>query len=232
MTQRYPRFDLDRNWRCGSFRAHASFWGVVRSLPKREAFAAERLRMDGGFEVFLPLVQTKRASQPLFSGYFFCRIVDRWRSINSTLGVLCLVRTGDCPARCPDNEIDRLRALIDGHGFVRLPEAPGATGQTPDCDRSEGKGHSRTVRRDVGALRRPDIPRTRAGPAQCSRRAASGVDRRQPCRLAMSNGPQGTAELRLLETLQQNPGLKVVEVRPRRWRLPVGHRGPPAPVGP
>jgi transcriptional antiterminator RfaH len=101
-----------------------AFWGVVRSLPKREAFAAERLRMDGGFEVFLPLVQTKRASQPLFSGYFFCRIVDRWRSINSTFGVLCLVRVGDCPARCPDHEIDSLKAMIDGHGFIRLPEAP------------------------------------------------------------------------------------------------------------
>jgi hypothetical protein len=53
-----------------------AFWGVVRSLPKREVFAAERLRMDHGFEVFLPLVQTRRASQPLFRGYFFCRIVD------------------------------------------------------------------------------------------------------------------------------------------------------------
>ena len=103
-----------------------AFWGVVRSLPKREAFAAERLRMDHGFEVFLPLVQTKRASQPLFSSYFFCRIVDRWRSINSTLGVLCLVRTGDCPARCPDREIDSLKALIDGHGYIKLPEARGA----------------------------------------------------------------------------------------------------------
>jgi transcriptional antiterminator RfaH len=101
-----------------------AFWGVVRSLPKREAFAAERLRMDGGFEVFLPLVQTKRASAPLFSGYFFCRIVDRWRSINSTLGVLCLVRTGDCPARCPDHEINSLKAMIDGHGYIKLPEAP------------------------------------------------------------------------------------------------------------
>ena len=102
-----------------------AFWGVVRSLPKREAFAAERLRVDHGFEVFLPLVQTKRASQPLFPGYLFALIVDRWRSINSTLGVLCLVRTGDCPAKCPDHEIDRLRGLIDGHGFVRLPERPG-----------------------------------------------------------------------------------------------------------
>jgi transcriptional antiterminator RfaH len=101
-----------------------AFWGVVRSLPKREVFAAERLRMDQGFEVFLPLVQTKRASAPLFSGYFFCRIVDRWRSINTTLGVLCLVRTGDCPARCPDREIDTLKAMLDGRGFIKLPDRP------------------------------------------------------------------------------------------------------------
>ena len=101
------------------------FWGVVRSLPQRERFAADRC-IDGGFETFLPLVQTKRASQPLFSGYFFVRIVEQWRAINSTFGVLCLVRTGDCPARCPDHEIDSLKSMIDGHGFVRLPEAPAA----------------------------------------------------------------------------------------------------------
>jgi transcriptional antiterminator RfaH len=102
-----------------------SFWGVVRSLPRREAFAAERLDA-GGFEVFLPLVPTKRASVPLFPGYMFVLIVDRWRAISSTIGVLCLVRTGDCPARCPDREIDALKAMIDGHGFVRLPERRGS----------------------------------------------------------------------------------------------------------
>src|SRR5580700_7522118 len=101
-----------------------AFWGVVRSLPKREAFAAERLRVDRGYEVLLPLVQTKRASQPLFSGYFFVRIVEQWRAINTTFGVLCLVRVGDCPARCPDHEIDSLKAMIDGHGYIKLPEAP------------------------------------------------------------------------------------------------------------
>ena len=100
-----------------------AFWGVVRSLPRREAFAAERLR-DGGFETFLPVVATKRSSAPLFASYFFVQIVEQWRSINSTLGVLCLVRVGDCPARCPDHEIDSLKAMIDGHGYVKLPEAP------------------------------------------------------------------------------------------------------------
>ena len=53
LTQGYPR-SLDRNLRRGIF-APMLFWSVVRSLPRREAFAAERLRMDHGFEVFLPL---------------------------------------------------------------------------------------------------------------------------------------------------------------------------------
>jgi transcription antitermination factor NusG len=101
-----------------------AIWGVVRSQPKREKFAAERLREDHGYEVFLPLVQTKRASQPLFSGYFFVRIIDHWLVINRTFGVLCLVRTGDIPARCPDAEVEKLRALIDAHGFIRLPDRP------------------------------------------------------------------------------------------------------------
>jgi hypothetical protein len=39
---------------------------------------------------------------------------------------LCLVRTGDCPARCPDQEINSLKAMIDGCGFVRLPEGLGS----------------------------------------------------------------------------------------------------------
>jgi transcription antitermination factor NusG len=101
-----------------------AFWGVVRSLPKREVFAAERLRADHGYEVFLPLVQTKRTSLPLFAGYFFVRIIDRWLVINRTFGVLNLVRTGDVPAKCPDREIDNLKALIDERGFIRLPDKP------------------------------------------------------------------------------------------------------------
>jgi transcriptional antiterminator RfaH len=101
------------------------YWSVVRSLPKREAFASERLQ-DSGFETFLPMIQTKRATQPLFAGYLFCRIVEQWRSINTTFGVLCLVRVGDCPARCPDHEVAALKAMIDRRGYVSLPDGPGA----------------------------------------------------------------------------------------------------------
>ena len=99
------------------------FGGVVRSQPQKERFAASQLELRG-YEIFLPMVQTRRASQPLFTSYFFCRVIDQWRSINFCFGVLCLVRVGDCPAKCPDSEIDNLRAMIDEHGFVRLPDKP------------------------------------------------------------------------------------------------------------
>ena len=89
---------------------------------QREVFAAERLRIDYGMEVFLPLIQTKRAVLPLFRGYLFCKIVEQWRMINSCFGVMCLVKVGDCPCRVPDHEIDTLKSMIDGHGFIKLPD--------------------------------------------------------------------------------------------------------------
>jgi transcriptional antiterminator RfaH len=100
-----------------------SFWAVARTLPQREAFAAERLQ-EGGFEVFLPKVKTDRASEPLFHNYVFVKIIDQWRAVDRTLGILRLVRFGEQPARCPDAEIAALRSRIDATGFVRLPAKP------------------------------------------------------------------------------------------------------------
>ena len=98
------------------------YWAACRSNSQREVFAAERLRIDYGMEVFLPLIQTKRAVLPLFRGYLFCKIVEQWRMINSCFGVMCLVKVGDCPCRVPDHEIDTLKSMIDGHGFIKLPD--------------------------------------------------------------------------------------------------------------
>jgi transcription antitermination factor NusG len=100
------------------------FWAVVRSLPQRERFASEQLGLRG-FETFLPMVATKRASAPLFRAYLFVRIIEQWRSINYCCGVLCLVRVGDCPSKMPDHEIAALRSRMDASGLIRLPPAPG-----------------------------------------------------------------------------------------------------------
>jgi transcription antitermination factor NusG len=99
-----------------------SFWGVVRSLPQRERFAADRVEALG-YPVFLPMVQRRTTTAPLFSSYFFAQISEQWRSITTCFGVLCLVRVGECPARCPDADIERLKSMIVG-GCVQLPEAP------------------------------------------------------------------------------------------------------------
>jgi transcriptional antiterminator RfaH len=103
-----------------------AFWGVVRSQPMKERFAASQLELRG-YETFLPMIATKRASAPLFASYFFVLIVDRWRSINTCFGVLGLVRVGDCPSKMPDVEIEWLKARIDGHGCIKLPEGRSAS---------------------------------------------------------------------------------------------------------
>jgi molybdopterin molybdotransferase len=42
----------------------------------------------------------------LFAGYFFTRIVDQWRVLERTMGVLCVVRVGAVPSRClPGNPV-------------------------------------------------------------------------------------------------------------------------------
>ena len=105
----------------------APFWAVARTAAHRETFAAERIG-EAGFEVFAPKIGSASAyagGSPLFRGYIFARVVDgRWHPIARALGVLKLVKFGDAPAQCPDAEIAAIKAVIDGHGFVRLPEAP------------------------------------------------------------------------------------------------------------
>jgi len=96
-----------------------AYWAVARTLVRREAFAASRLEV-AGFEVFVP----KAKSGPLFPGYLFVRIIDRWRIVDRTVGVLGLIKFGDAPAKCPDGEIEALQSRIDSRGLVRLPRTP------------------------------------------------------------------------------------------------------------
>ena len=103
------------------------YWVAARTVGQRESFAAEAAAM-AGFEVFLPRVRTligvKWKTGPLFPGYLFVRVVDRWRRIDRTMGVIGVVKTGETPARCPDNEIAALLARTDPDGIVRLSVPP------------------------------------------------------------------------------------------------------------
>lgn len=103
------------------------YWAVTRAAPNHERLAVESVG-QAGFETFVPRIRVKAGSQwrtqPLFGSYFFVRVVDRWRVIERTMGVLSVVKFGASPARCPDEEIAALLARADPDGIVRLAARP------------------------------------------------------------------------------------------------------------
>jgi transcriptional antiterminator RfaH len=103
------------------------FWAVVRAVPHHDRLAAECVAM-AGFETFTPKIRVKlesrRRTTPLFPGYFFTRIVDQWRVLERTMGVLNVVKVGTTPSRCPDEEIAKLIERSDPDGVIRLRARP------------------------------------------------------------------------------------------------------------
>jgi transcriptional antiterminator RfaH len=103
------------------------FWAVARTAPGRERFAADNLTLRG-FEVFIPRVRVRASAQwktlPLFVNYLFVRVVDRWRAIERSPGIISLVKFGETPARCPDEEVGKLLERSDRDGIIRLGARP------------------------------------------------------------------------------------------------------------
>jgi transcriptional antiterminator RfaH len=111
-----------------------AYWAVARTDPNHERLAGESVA-QAGFETFAPKQRVRVGARwrtvPLFPGYLFVRVVDRWRIRERTQGVLKLVKFGDAPARCPDAEIAQLIARADPDGIVRLPPPPPAARLSP-----------------------------------------------------------------------------------------------------
>lgn len=109
-------------------------WYVVQTQANCEAKAAENLRRQG-YQTYLPRYLKRRrharkvdlVAKPLFPRYIFVSIdtaAQRWRSVQSTIGVSRLVTNGDEPAVVPEGVIGALRAREDAKGFVTLDAAP------------------------------------------------------------------------------------------------------------
>ncbi len=107
-------------------------WYVVRTHPHRERQAVSHLERQR-FQTFLPSFRKRRSHAgrkdyvmtPLFPGYVFVEMnleVDRWRSINGTVGVHHLICHGDRPAAVPKGIVEDLRAQTDP-GDVVAPAA-------------------------------------------------------------------------------------------------------------
>ncbi|MDR3448862.1 MAG: transcription termination/antitermination NusG family protein [Alphaproteobacteria bacterium] len=105
-------------------------WFVVQALSKREASAQFQLSRQG-FKTFLPVVaRTTRHARKVstvklaaFPGYLFVKLdlqLDRWRSINGTIGVSRLVMGESAPLPVPAGIVETLLAYRDESGACRF----------------------------------------------------------------------------------------------------------------
>ena len=101
-----------------------SYWAVAQTLTDREYTTAALLERSG-FDVLAPRARFNAGRiAALFPGYLFVHVVDRWYSIQWTVGVLRLIMAGDHPAKCPAWEIEKIQRAIGPNGLVRLPKDP------------------------------------------------------------------------------------------------------------
>ncbi len=109
-------------------------WYVVQTQPHAENKAAMHLGRQG-FATYVPRYLKRRrharkvetVSAPLFPRYLFVAIdttSQRWRCVQSTIGVSHLVGNSDEPIALADKVIEELRHREDEAGFIRLLSPP------------------------------------------------------------------------------------------------------------
>ena len=96
-----------------------SYWAVAQVESQRE-HAVRLLLMRAGFMTYLPRIKHRGRIQPLFPGYLFIRLIDRWYPVIWTVGVVRLLMSGDQPAKLPEDVVTQIRKREHG-GFVKLP---------------------------------------------------------------------------------------------------------------
>jgi hypothetical protein len=83
------------------------YWVAVRAALNHERLAWEGVG-QAGFETFVPKIRTRvgaqRRTQPLFGCNFFARVIDRWRVLERTMGVINVVKFG-AAVRAPTTPI-------------------------------------------------------------------------------------------------------------------------------
>lgn len=110
-------------------------WSVAMTQVNSEHIALSNLE-DQGFEVFAPkTIETvfKRGKKIkkesfLFSRYVFVKIVDRWRNINGTKGVVSLLMNEERPLFLNAGDERRLESLRD-EGSILIEDKKFKSGQ-------------------------------------------------------------------------------------------------------
>ena len=105
-------------------------WYVVHTQINREPTASQHLERQG-FEVYCPRYRTtvsharrvREVVRTLFQRYLFVKVntkIQRWRSINGTIGVSYLITDGERPIPAPSEVIEAIRAREDNSGLVLM----------------------------------------------------------------------------------------------------------------
>jgi transcriptional antiterminator RfaH len=112
----------------------AARWYVVQTRVNSETKAALNL-LRQGYEIYLPRYLKRRrharkvdfVARPLFPRYLFVTAglaAQRWRCIQSSVGVSHLVTNGNEPAVVPEGVVAALKAREDARGFVKMDTSP------------------------------------------------------------------------------------------------------------
>lgn len=103
-------------------------WMVIYTRPRWEK-KVDRLLQEQGIESFCPVRNVenqwadrkKMVSLPLFNGYVFVKINEREEcKVRYTMGVLNFIYYMGKPAIVRDNEIDKLKQIIDSYSNVEV----------------------------------------------------------------------------------------------------------------
>jgi transcription termination/antitermination protein NusG len=135
-------------------------WFAVRVRSNQERIAEKHLR-DRGYERFAPSYKTERLwsdrkreiDQFLFPGYIFCRLNPHNRlPVLSVPGVVGLVGFGNVPAPIPEDEIERIRRMVQS-GLLVSPWPFLELGQTVLIERGPLAGMEGILAEEKGRCR-------------------------------------------------------------------------------
>lgn len=121
------------------------YWTVAQIESQREKTAADFLRQSG-FATYLPRLKLKRSGQPartvpLFPGYLFVQIVERWYPARWSVHVIRLLMVGDRPAQLADSVIAAIQRREGRDGFVKIPKHGLQLGQSVHVVKGSFAGH-------------------------------------------------------------------------------------------
>lgn len=108
-------------------------WYVISARPGSESIAGTNLARQGfltwsPYQIRMVRHARRRLERrvPFFPGYLFVQLditTQRWRSVNSTLGVRHLLMQGDQPLPCPQGLVEGLKQQTDAEGIFNAAAA-------------------------------------------------------------------------------------------------------------